>query len=255
MSQTETPVGRNGLDGRRENATDDRGGASELRVGVRRTYKPQWLSLIWASIVCLLAALMLAGGAWVLWMDRIDRDAAGFVQIDSGKLRTDTYAIVSDLRGSGPDWLYGSTVFGDTRARVTSDTAKPIFVGIARTRDVEKYLDGTSYATINHLASGAVTPHAGNAPSAPPSSTAMWAASKAGAGRQTIVRKPRSGDWRIVMMNADGSAGVAVHGDVGAKFPPAPWVAVGVLVGGGLLGLLGAWLLVRAIRRGRATTT
>jgi hypothetical protein len=184
-------------------------------------------------------------------MDRIDRDAAGFVQIESGRLHTDTYAIVSDLRGDGPDWLYGSTIFGDTRARVTPDAAKPVFVGIARTRDVAEYLDGTAYATIDHLASGAVTPHAGNAPSAPPLSATIWAATKQGTGEQTIVWKPRAGDWRVVMMNADASAGVAVHGDVGAEFPPAPWVALGFLAAGALLAILGSWLLVRAIRRGR----
>jgi hypothetical protein len=204
-------------------------------------------------MVCLLAALMFAGGAWVLWMDGIDRDAAGFVQIDSGKLHTDTYAIVSDLRGDGPDWLYGSTIFGNTRARVTSDTNKPVFVGIARTNDVQKYLDGTGYATIDHLASGAVTSHAGNAPSTPPSTATIWSATREGTGEQTIVWKPRAGEWRIVMMNADGSAGVAVHGDVGARFPAAPWVALGLLVTGALLALLGSWLLVRAIRHGRVT--
>jgi hypothetical protein len=186
-------------------------------------------------------------------MDRIDRDGAGFVQVESGRLHTDAYAIVSDLRGDGPDWLYGSTVFGDTRARVTSDTDKPVFVGIARTDDVAKYLDGTAYATIDHLASGAVTPHAGNTPPAPPSGATIWAATKQGTGAQTIVWNPRAGDWRIVMMNADGGAGVAVHGDVGAEFPLAPWVALGFLVAGAVLALLGSWLLVRAIRRGRVT--
>jgi hypothetical protein len=254
MSHTETPVGRDGLRGRRNDAPDDRGEAPEPTNGAQRTYRPQWPSLIWASIVCLFAALMLAGGAWVLWMDRIDRDAAGFVQIDSGKLHTDTYAIVSDLRGAGPDWLYGSTIFGNTRARVTSDTTKPVFVGIARTSDVKKYLGGTGYATIDHLASGTVTPHAGSAPSAPPATTTIWAATKEGTGEQTIVWKPRAGDWRIVIMNADGSAGVAAHGDVSAKFPAAPWVALGFLVAGALLALLGSWMLVRAIHRGRVVT-
>ena len=148
MSHTETRVGRESFDGRPDDAPDDRGKAPDQSNGGRRTHRPQWPSLIWASMVCLLAALMFAGGAWVLWMDGIDRDAAGFVQIDSGKLHTDTYAIVSDLRGDGPDWLYGSTIFGNTRARVTSDTNKPVFVGIARTNDVQKYLDGTGYATI-----------------------------------------------------------------------------------------------------------
>ena len=55
------------------------------------------------------------------------------------------------------------------------------------------------------------------------------------------------------MMNADASRDVAIHGDVGAEFPQAPWVALGFLVTAVLLALLGSWLLVRAIRHGRVT--
>ena len=32
------------------------------------------------------------------------------------------------------------------------------------------------------------------------------------------------------MMNADASPGVALHGDLGAKFPPLPWLAAGLLL-------------------------
>ena len=132
--------------------------------------------MICANFVYVLAALVLACGAGVLWMDRVDRDGAGFVQIESSRLNTHTDAIVSDLRGDGPDWLYGATVFGDTRpSTLASDIAMPLF-RIASAHDVATYLAGTGYATIDHLAPGAVTPHAGNAPSVPPSEATKWAA-------------------------------------------------------------------------------
>jgi hypothetical protein len=251
MSKTEFPTERDDRSSRPPDVPGASPGAPKVGDDRRQTSARRWPSFVWAGVVCTLAALMLAGGAWVLWMDRVDRDAAGFVQIESGRLHTDTYAIVSDLQGNGPDWLYGSTIFGDARARVTSDNGKPVFVGIARAGDVANYLDGTGYATVDHLASGDLTPHSGGAPSTPPSRATIWRATTAGTGEQSIVWSPRSGDWRIVMMNADGSAGVAVHGDVGAEFPPAPWVALGLLVAGALLAVLGGWLLVRAFRRNR----
>src|SRR5262245_26925559 len=39
--------------------------------------------------------------------------AHGFVSLGTTDLRTETYAIVGDLRGDGPSWLWGSTVLGD----------------------------------------------------------------------------------------------------------------------------------------------
>jgi hypothetical protein len=54
-------------------------------------------------------------------------------------------------------------------------------------------------------------------------------------------------------MNANAAAGVSFSADIGASIPDLGWIAVGLLVGGGLL-LIGAVLLivipvVRASRR------
>ena len=80
------------------------------------------------------AVVLLAGGGWALWKDRVDRDASGFVSIGTASLRTDTYAIVGDLHGDGPSWLWESGVLGDSRVRATSDVKEPLFIGIALRR-------------------------------------------------------------------------------------------------------------------------
>ena len=107
-----------------------------------------------------------------------------------------------------------------------------MFIGIARTNDVDRYLAGTGYGTIQHLATDEVTTHAGGAQSVPPTRVSIWAASTQGAGQQTLRWKPRSGDWSIVMMNADASPGVALRGSLAAKVPLLPWVAGGLLLVG-----------------------
>ena len=43
-----------------------------------------------------------------------------------------------------------------------------------------------------------------------------------------------TGDWTVVVMNADGSAGVRAELDLGGTLPVLRWVTVGLLVGGGL---------------------
>ena len=184
-----------------------------------------------------------------MWKDRVDRDGSGFVSIGTTELRTERYAIVGDLRGDGPDWLYGSTLLGDARVRAASQAGQPLFIGIARKDDVFRYLQEAGYARIEGFEVRADTTHAGGAPSGPPSGESIWAPSTQGTGPQTLLWTPRAGDWSIVFMNADGSANVDVRGDASAEFPVLPWLAGGLLIIGGAAGLIAAWILVRAIRR------
>jgi hypothetical protein len=207
------------------------------------------VSLVAGSILCVVALVFLAGGGWGLWKDRVDRDGKGFVSFGTTELRTGQYAIVGDLRGDGPSWLYGSTVLGNARVRATSQAEQPLFIGIARTDDVFRYLRGAGYATIHSFEVSANTTHPGGAPSGPPSGESIWAKSTQGNGEQTLLWTPRSGDWSIVFMNADATANVDVRGDASAKLPVLPWLAGGLLIIGGAAGLIGAWVLVRAIRR------
>jgi len=214
-----------------------------------RTTRSRTVSLVWASILCVVALALLFAGGWALWKDRIDRDGNGFVTIRSNELRTEQYAIVGDLRGDGPGWLYGSSVIGDARVRATSQTEQPLFIGIARKDDVLRYLRGAGYATIDSFEVRADTTHAGQAPSGPLSRKSIWAASTQGTGEQTLAWRPRDGDWSVVFMNANAGANVDVRGEISAKLPALPWLAGGLLVIGAVAGFFGARVLVRAIRR------
>jgi len=216
--------------------------SGKLRIG----------SLIAGSILAVFAITFLIGGTWALWLDRVDRDSHGFVTIGNSTLTTPTYALEAPLTGDGPSWLYGSRVFGTGRVRATSESAQPLFVGIARTRDISRYLSGTGYGTIVHLASNEVTNHNGGAQSIPPSQVSIWAASTQGSGRQTLLWKPRDGNWSIVMMNADASAGVALRGSLAAKMPPLPWVAAVLLLLCIAIGGLAGWLIARGTGLRRA---
>lgn len=208
------------------------------------------MSLVSGSILCVIALVFLAGGAGALWKDRLDRDLNGLVTLGTTELQTEQSAIVGDLQGDGPRWLYGPSVLGDARVRATSQADQPLFVGIARKEDVLRYLRGAGYATIDSFEVRADTTHPGGAPSGAPSRESIWAASTQGTGMQTLAWAPRSGDWSIVFMNADARAGVDLRGDASAELPALPWLAGGLLMIGGSAGLIGAWVLARAIRHG-----
>ena len=58
----------------------------------------------------------------------------------------------------------------------------------------------------------------------------------------------RSGDWMVLVMNADGSPGVTVRADVGVSSPVLPSLAGELLVAGIMAGLTGAALVLIPVR-------
>ncbi|MBA2360565.1 MAG: hypothetical protein H0V79_06475 [Actinobacteria bacterium] len=60
----------------------------------------------------------------------------------------------------------------------------------------------------------------GGAPEGPHADQTFWAASTTGAGEQTLEWEPEDGSLNIVVMNADGSRGVAAELSIGAPGLP-----------------------------------
>jgi hypothetical protein len=209
------------------------------------------------ALVALIAAGLLAGGGVLLWADRTQRDAAGYLTADTQELSTGTYALASrriDVRVEGPDWVFPQGVLDRVRIRVTAtDPATSAFVGIGPTSDVERYLADVRYATVGDITRLAdMSIHAGGPPATAPTDQTFWAASSSGTGPRSLVWDVRSGSWTIVVMNADAAAGIDVRADAGAKIPALGWIAAGLLIAGVVILLVGLALLVGAtVRAGK----
>jgi hypothetical protein len=50
-------------------------------------------------------------------------------------------------------------------------------------------------------------------------------------------------------MNADGEPGIDVGADLGARMPAVLWIAIGVILAGGIFGAAGALLITGAFRQ------
>jgi hypothetical protein len=202
-------------------------------------------SVVVGVIVGLLALGMLAIGGVLLWADS-KKDEQGYIHTDTERFATRTAAIATDnldLDSSGPGWLTSHDRYGHMRLEVASRNGKPVFVGIARTKDASAYLRGTAHATVTDFHSdpfrAVYRAEPGSASSAPvaPASKPIWVASAQGKGTQTVVWDVKHGNWSVVVMNADGSRGVDTGVSAGADFPILAALAWGS-VGGGLV-LLG----------------
>ncbi|EHR51417.1 hypothetical protein SacmaDRAFT_3191 [Saccharomonospora marina XMU15] len=204
------------------------------------------VSVVVGAVLALGAMGLITGGASLLWLDRAERDADGYVTV-SETYSTGGYAIASDtieLRGTPADWEAASGFLGDVRVSAESVNGRPVFVGIAPSREVADYLAGTEYAVVQDAGSGEDLALRNGGPlPAPPTQQDFWTTQSAGPGTQSISWPAASGDWTVVVANADGSAGVNVRAQAGATVPSLLWIGIGVLVGGILLFALGAVLV------------
>jgi hypothetical protein len=167
-------------------------------------------------------------------------------------LRTENLDV--DLGGTAT--VLGSDLYGKVRLRVTPRAGKDLFVGIARTSDVTRYLRGTAHTSVTdidyHPFDVDYTTTGGARRAAAPAGQRIWAAQAHGRGAQTLTWDVDDGDWSVVVMNADGSPGVDADVRAGAKVPwldEAAWGALGI--GTVLLAISGALLYTgaRAPRR------
>ena len=200
---------------------------------------------------------LLVGGGFLLWADRTQRED-GYLTTPTERFATPTYALTRsrlevDTDGSG--WVLNDSWFGKIRIRGESADEKTLFIGIGPQADVAKYLATVSHANVEDVDFDPFRVKylriAGGAPQGPPTEQRFWAASASGVGTQTLTWKVREGDWSVVLMNSDGSRGVAADIDVGAKMSFLLWVAIGVLIGGVLVTGGSTALIVLAARTRR----
>jgi hypothetical protein len=166
----------------------------------------------------------IAGGALV-WAHSTQRDSAGFYSTSAERLTTSSFAMTSpDLdfgtNGNEARWVPGS---GGLTALVEATGAgdRPVFVGIARKADVDRYLAGSAHDEITDFdvdpfrAEYRRSP--GDARPAAPAVQTFWLASAHGDGLQRVTAPMKDDDLTVVVMNGDGSAGVTADVAVGAK--------------------------------------
>lgn len=208
------------------------------------------VAVVIGSLLTLVALGVLAVGAAVAYAGH-SRDAAGFVTSGPAPVASDAYAVVVprvgvDLRG--PDQAYARDLLGTVRIRATADAPdRAVFLGLARTADVDAYLRGVGHDEIRDIDVDPVRVHytdrAGGAPTSPPGEQTFWERSSAGTGTRTIEWQVSGGDWTVVVMNADGTAGVRADVDLGGTLPVLRGATIGLFVAGGVL-LVGGVLLI-----------
>jgi hypothetical protein len=147
-------------------------------------------------------------------------------------------------------------VLGHPRVRISADsvrTDKNVFVGVGPKAQVDKYLAG---APIDKVTDFEVDPWSldktlreGTAKPKPPATQSFWVAKSTGS-TAAIDWKVRDGNYRVVVMNADGSRGVATQSKFEVKVPHLSTVALAMLIVGLVTVGGGIAMMVPALRGG-----
>ena len=202
------------------------------------------------GLLILAAGTVALGGAVLTWAHATQRDDDGFYSTSSERLDTATPAITSDEvdLGVSPEdtrW-FDLGDLATVRIDVEGAGESTAFVGIGPADDVRAYLDGVAQARIEDVGLDPFRVEyrftSGTDRAEPPGEQDFWVAE--GTDEQPLVWEPEEGDWVVVVMNADGSAGVSVDASIAAK---ADWilpVGLSLLIGGFFLVVCGALLLV-----------
>jgi hypothetical protein len=209
-------------------------------------------ALVAGIVVAFIGAMLVLAGIALLVVHGATRDDDGYYTTGTERLATGGYALTVEHLDLGGDVdSLPEDVLGRVRIRAERPDGRPVFVGIARDDDLDRYLRGVRVAKVTDLDPPEYDVRTGGAPRRQPGAVRFWVASAEGPGRQAAAWDVEGGEWSVVAMNADASRRLVVDADVGAKVGWLLGVGIGALVGGLLVAAAGAALILLASRSAR----
>ena len=222
--------------------------ASPLRPARTATVAGAVAALVAGVLLLAPAAGLGTGGVVLLALDA-GRDSAGYVSSPALQLTSTTAAITAEnLTIADADlWTRDVADVGGLRVTATSPTSKTVFVGIAPQAAVDAWLAGTAHDELTGLTNGTAdySRAVGSVrAAADPAAQPFWRASATGPGDATLQWRVESGEYAVVVANADGSPGVSADVRGAVQVPELTALGGGLLAAGVVLGLLGVGLIV-----------
>ena len=187
--------------------------------------------VIGGSVLAVAGAVVALGGGGILALGGTN----GTFESGHRDLSTKTAALVSSPARIN-DTQTVTDALGHPSVRISADsvrTDRNLFIGIAPKAKVDRYLAGAPIDTVRDFSidpwsvdksarPGAVKPK-------PPATQSFWVAKSSGS-TAAIDWKVRDGNWRVVVMNADGSRGVATMSELAVKIPHLATLALIALI-------------------------
>lgn len=209
--------------------------------------------IVLGVVLALLGLGLLVGGIGLGAALAFGTDDDGFFTFGPQPFSTDTHALVSGDVDLGTDPEPGDWATAEVRVRAEAPGGQPVFVGVGRADDVAAALDGVDHEVVVDVSVSPFDPRyrriRGDAVPAPPATWDGWAATASGPGEVELEWEAESGEWALVVMRPDGTAGVSADVAIGVRVERLGTIAVAIGVIGAVLVALGVALALPAVRR------
>jgi hypothetical protein len=209
------------------------------------------LGVIAGTLITLVAAVLALAGLALVITHLVARDDDGYINTSTRNVATSSYALTAegvelgDVSGGAGDWAIDH-LGGHVRIRAELAGGGPVFVGIARERDLAAYLGGVPHDEIRDFLDNGreeLRRSGGTRPPGPPGAEGFWVASATGRGAQTAQWKVTQGNWAAVVMNAGAAPGVDADVRLGGKVGWILWVGLALLAIGSVGVAGGVWAI------------
>jgi Domain of unknown function (DUF4389) len=199
------------------------------------------------------------GGAVVAALAGLQQDG-NFLNTSTQRFEYDSYALTTprleEFRSAeGP--ISVPSGLATLRLQATeADPGRGVFIGVAPAGDVSRYLSSVHHTELVDVRinpfRAAYREVAGTAVPPPPTSQTFWTASASGSGTQEVTVELGSGNWAVVVMNADGRPSGIVDLQAGFRSTLFAPIGLALLISALVLFVLGIPLvLAGAVGLGR----
>jgi Domain of unknown function (DUF4389) len=210
-------------------------------------------ALVGGSLLALVGAILVLSGIGLMVAHAVLRDDDGYFTSPTERFSTPTYALTAEeiklgeIENGTGNWAVDNLA-GTVRLHAELASGAPVFVGIARERDLDAFLAGVAHDRVTDLNDGDFRYDRARGARAPaePARQRFWAASASGPGEQVAQWKVKEGRWAVVVMRADARRGVAADASMGAKVGWLIWLGLALLAAGALALGGGAALIIGA---------
>lgn len=218
-------------------------------------------------LLIVLSLTSLSAGAYIWLMNTQRNDDKGYTLSPQIKLGSDSVAIVfSDHKFNMKEEvplplqiIIDPNNFMTERWSAKNNLGKDIFIGIATADKAHEFCKTMHYKEANDwdIIGGpwemdfwvnTWLNHPGAEQARPPLQSSIWLASGSGMESAEFEKILVSGDYWVVIMNGDGSAGMDVDLQVAYKTPLLLMLPGGLLIIGLVFGIVGLFLLTRTQR-------
>ncbi|GAA2745301.1 hypothetical protein GCM10009868_26240 [Terrabacter aerolatus] len=214
------------------------------------------VALVIGCLLILPGVGLLLGGAGLAITYAVARDGAGYLILTMPVLSSSSPALTAEdavvaTSSDVPSWVLDRLEFDIRMTARPLASGKTVFLGVAPASSLTAYLGGVAHDQVvgitdprtggERTAVLRATPGADRAPA--PTSQTFWTAAATGPGQQQLTWRVSGGQWGAVIMNADGSSGIAVASSIGVRagflLPLAfLMLGVGIVVAGAAVALI-----------------